>query len=174
MELSAALRLKQLQQLCKDGRHGATKTGAEEAQPDALLFIPGIDGRFNPGSQLAIKWLMLGATGRYELSNKELNEEHAALEDCALVVTRHGSSILYSAEAAPLVEPIISSWENVKEYALPGSDEDDIDLFEEHKVRTLSERELHVCDCTYGVPLPIGFDDYSDMEMWPLVQAFGL
>lgn len=35
-------------------------------------------------------------------------------------------------------------------------------------------RKAAVQGSSFGIPLPKGFDDFRDVEMWPLVQSFAL
>jgi hypothetical protein len=78
-------RLRSLQWLCSD---------RDFSGPKALLFIPGVDGRFNPGSINVIKYLFKGSVGK-DLLDDTLSEGFELLEDIVVLIKESIVSILY-------------------------------------------------------------------------------
>lgn len=78
-------RLKSLQSLC---------SSENPKYPDALVFIPGIDGRQNKGSQIILKYLFQGSVGR-ELYEGILDTQFEALEEIVLVIQESSVSVFW-------------------------------------------------------------------------------
>lgn len=78
-------RLRSLQWLCSD---------TDEGYPKALLFVPGQDGRNNPGSMNVLKYLFKGSVGK-DLFDDTLESEWEALEDIVFLIKETSVSIIY-------------------------------------------------------------------------------
>ena len=78
-------RLKNIQALC---------SSTDPNLPHAALFIPGIDGRNNPGSTMMMKYLFQGSVGK-DLFEGSLDGEFELLEESVLVVQDMSLSIFW-------------------------------------------------------------------------------
>jgi hypothetical protein len=77
-------RVKQLQNLCSSGNPNF---------PDALLFVPGQDGRNNKGSQIILKYLFQLSVGK-ELFEGSLDERLESLEESVILIQENTLSIV--------------------------------------------------------------------------------
>jgi hypothetical protein len=77
-------RLRSLQWLCSD---------TDEANPRALLFIPGPDGRNNSSSVQLLKYLFTGSVGK-ALFDDTLESDLEALEDMVILIKENSVSLL--------------------------------------------------------------------------------
>ncbi|KAH8075918.1 hypothetical protein JL720_10375 [Aureococcus anophagefferens] len=107
--------------------------GSPGEKPEAWLFVCGVDGKDNWGSAAALRWLVLGESGRGLLeervrpffvgndvplaSDADREAVAEALEETVLLVTRSTVSLLYDAPAAAtlLVCP------GLREYVVDGA-----------------------------------------------------
>ncbi|KAH8083978.1 hypothetical protein JL720_8226 [Aureococcus anophagefferens] len=97
--------------------------GSPGEQPEAWLFVCGVDGKDNWGSAAALRWLVLGESGRGLLeervrpffvgsdvplaSDADREAVAEALEETVLLVTRSTVSLLYDARAAPALATLL-------------------------------------------------------------------
>jgi hypothetical protein len=78
-------RLKILQSLC---------SSQNQQLPNALVFIPGIDGRHNKGSLMVLKYLFQGSVGK-ELYEGILETQYEPLDEIVLVVQESSVSVFW-------------------------------------------------------------------------------
>lgn len=82
---SFTARLRSLQWFCNE---------TDRSSPRALLFIPGPDGRNNPGSVNILKFLFRGSTGK-SLFDETLDDTFEVLEDIVLMIKETSISVIY-------------------------------------------------------------------------------
>ena len=147
-------------------------------QLDALLFVGGADGCFNPLSQSAIMFLLEGKSGEHLQLGGEclLVGDSEPLEDCFIVLRRDSTDaslhvhIWYGGAVAvrKLVEPIAARWSlhaRVTEHRLLPHEARDVDGAELRKIRAFVAATR---GCRrVGVPVA----SPMEAERWPLVQA---
>ena len=78
-------RLHQLQSLC---------SSRNSDLPNALLFIPGADGRNNKGSSKVLKYLFFGSVGK-DLDDGFLEGKYDSLEEMVLLIQDTSVSVFY-------------------------------------------------------------------------------
>jgi hypothetical protein len=111
------------------------------ADPEALLFVVGPDGKSNSGSTALLQYLVLGQSGRVlagaagggsvSLASSSLPE---ALEDSVLVVARDHVRVYYSGEAVEALARLVAAWGPAVEWVLPSADMEDMERAERFKV----------------------------------------
>ncbi|KAH8073446.1 hypothetical protein JL721_2740 [Aureococcus anophagefferens] len=110
--------------------------GSPGEKPEAWLFVCGVDGKDNWGSAAALRWLVLGESGRGLLeervrpffvgndvplaSDADREAVAEALEETVLLVTRSTVSLLYDARAAPALATLLVC-PGLREYVVDGA-----------------------------------------------------
>ncbi|KAJ1439402.1 hypothetical protein B484DRAFT_177008 [Ochromonadaceae sp. CCMP2298] len=157
-------RLSALQRLCSD---------YDPNYPSALLFVPGQDGRGNKGSVTVLKYL-LGSVSR-ELFDETLEPAYEPLEDIILLVKQNSLSVVWTHEMKRLL-PLFAHIPGLIEYLSHPSEEAEIDLIQARKCCDFKRLMLGAVASGggVGIPVPIGYDDITDIESWPILQAFAL
>ena len=147
--------------------------GSPGAQPEAWLFVCGVDGKDNWGSAAALRWLLLGESGRGLLeervrpffvgndvplaSDADREAVAEALEETVLLVTRTTVSVLYDARAAPALATLLVC-PGLREYVVDGAN-GDVDAAEAAKAAgfvRLVACEVGAAGARVGVVLPRG------------------
>lgn len=166
-----ASRLRSLQRLVSD---------ADLSYPNALLFVPGLDGRNNKGSLMVLKYLFEGAAGK-ELLEGSLTDVFECLEEMVLLVQEGCVSVIYTREMRkvllPWFENLATAASSVLvEYLSSAEDEASVDALQSRKCIDFKRMMLQQVPQGRGVgiPIPLGYDDVLDVETWPLLQAFAL
>ena len=109
-------RLSNLQALC---------SSSNLELPNALVFVPGLDGKQNKGSLMILKYLFQGAVGR-DLYEASLDEGLDCLEEIVLVIQESSVSIFWSNAAKAVISPILNTFPYVLEYCPTQEEEDDV------------------------------------------------
>ncbi|KAH8066108.1 hypothetical protein JL722_515 [Aureococcus anophagefferens] len=166
--------------------------GSPGEKPEAWLFVCGVDGKDNWGSAAALRWLVLGESGRGLLeervrpffvgadvplaSDADREAVAEALEETVLLVTRSTVSLLYDARAAAALAPLLVC-PGLREYVVDGAG-GDVDAAEAAKAAgfvRLVACEVGAAGARVGVVLPRGAESAAeDVEYWPLVQALAV
>uniref|UniRef100_A0A7S2S4U4 DAAF9 N-terminal domain-containing protein n=1 Tax=Mucochytrium quahogii TaxID=96639 RepID=A0A7S2S4U4_9STRA len=142
----------------------------KQVKDPALLVIPGLDGKYNVGSQRLIKYLFLGANGE-NLLEPTIKDEFEMLEDCVLCILPNKVKIFYGPKAESFVQKMTSLWSNIEEFRLLAGDFSG-DAAEEERFKIQSMIEM--IRNHKNVVLPSKNVQEENHEQWPLVQAFGL
>jgi hypothetical protein len=100
-------RLRQLQTLC---------SSSLADYPQALLFVPGPDGRGNKGGSIFIKYLFQFSTGK-ELFEGSIASALEPLEDAVFLIQEHSVSAILSSEARTALSPYVSLFPFLVQYA---------------------------------------------------------
>lgn len=159
-------RLKQLQNLCSTSNSDF---------PDALLFVPGLDGRNNKGSSTVLRYLFQGAVSK-ELNEGFLDGKFEILEDIILLVQESSVSIFWSHKVKELIGNLLVACPVLIEYGPTIEEEDEIDTYQARKCIDFKRMILESIPVggAIGLPVPLGYEDVLDTESWPLLQAFAL
>ena len=139
--------------------------------PYAIAIIPGIDGRYNKGSLKCLKYLFQGSTGD-DLFRGSI--EIDSMEDMVFVIQETSVSVFWNSEVKAAIGDIInSSCPSIIEYVTTKSDELEVDRFQSRKCRDFKRMILESVPPgkKIGLPVPIGYDEVSDVESWPLLQV---
>ncbi|KAK7249910.1 collagen-like protein [Aureococcus anophagefferens] len=166
--------------------------GSPGEQPEAWLFVCGVDGKDNWGSAAALRWLVLGESGRGLLeervrpffvgsdvplaSDADREAVAEALEETVLLVTRSTVSLLYDARAAPALATLLVC-PGLREYVVEcaGGDVDAAEAAKAAGFVRLVACEVGAAGARVGVVLPRGAESAAeDVEYWPLVQALAV
>lgn len=149
--------------------------GDEEIKLDALVFIPGPDGRNNSMAIRVLKYLFKGAIGA-DLFDDTLDNYYEALEDIILIIEEHSVRIIYTESMKKVISNIISIFPNIIEYTYLTHEEEDIDQFQLKKCFQFKKAILEILPNSgnIGIAVPIGYDNIIDIESWPLLQSFAL
>lgn len=110
-------RLKSLQNLCR---------GSEVGHPNALLIIPGIDGRNNKESTTLLKYIFSGAAG-WELLDSSVADD--ALEDIVLLIQMASISVIYTSSARRICGTLLSACPNLTEFVSSSREEDQVSRY---------------------------------------------
>jgi len=157
-----ALRLRRLQALCK------------ELDLDALLLVPGLDGKNNIGSNQAVSYLLEGRCGRDVLDTSRLSgpSEEVVLLVGAAAVGMYASPAAYRT-FWPLIGP---SWSNLDLRCSTPEEAEDPDLLDHCKIGTFVQ--LLKGKKKVGIALTPGEGgepgSAMEVEQWALIQAYGL
>jgi hypothetical protein len=159
-------RLSNLQALC---------SSSNLELPNALVFVPGLDGKQNKGSYMILKYLFQGAVGR-DIYEASLDDALDCLEEMVLVIQESSVSVFWSNAAKSVVGPILNTFPFVLEYCPTEEEEENVDQFEARKCEDFKRMML---ECVpeggvVGLPVPLGYDDVLDTENWPMLQSFAL
>jgi len=139
---------------------------------DAILAVPGVDGRRNDGAGPLINYLFFGACG------SELNvssTKYEEMDDILLAIAPDSVSLFCPPAAKAFIEQIVELWPNMLVYTLTEEEQDDTDLGEQRKVDSFVQM---TANCKkLGVPVPgLHFSEQmrgdSEVEKWPIVQAY--
>lgn len=109
-------RLSNLQALC-------SSTNLE--LPNALVFIPGLDGKQNKGSFMILKYLFQGSVGR-DIYEASLDEDLDCLEEIVLLIQESSVSVFWSNAAKAVVGPILNAFPFVLEYCPTEEEEENV------------------------------------------------
>eukprot|EP01028_Stygiella_incarcerata_P006245 TRINITY_DN255_c0_g1_i1.p1 TRINITY_DN255_c0_g1~~TRINITY_DN255_c0_g1_i1.p1 ORF type:complete len:1131 (+),score=309.94 TRINITY_DN255_c0_g1_i1:74-3466(+) len=144
----------------------------EDPSIEAILFIGGPDGKHNVHTAKVFNYLFLGVSG-FDLSHPQLVDDD--LEETVVIIHRNGVKLFAPPSVLKKYGHLMSLWDNMNVYTLPEEEfNEDVDAAEEFKIRSF----LTMVDelGTVGVPLSQrqGTVDVFEIEMWPLVQAYGL
>ena len=147
-------RLRELQALCT-------------SDCEALLFVAGVDGKYNEGARKALNFLLYGCSGHEVTSSKS----DADLADGLLVVSATTCFLhLGSSDAYWKLLPVLGPVADLQLSAPTPEEEKDLDLLEERKILCFLEA---ISDFkTVGVELSHG--DAMELEKWPLIQVYGI
>jgi hypothetical protein len=159
-------RLSALQNLCSDD---------DLNYPKALLLVAGQDGKGNKGSISIIKYLLLGSVAK-DLYDETLDAQYEPLEEIVMLIKHSSVSVLWSHEMKRLLSPAFSHIPMLVEYLSTTEEESEIDLYQARKCTDFKRMilsNLEVGDGV-GVPVPLGYSDVTDIESWPLLQAFAV
>ncbi len=161
-------RLNSLQSLC-------SPTDLE--LPMAILLISGMDGRQNKYSISLMKYLLLDGSCQ-ELVETSLNgDELEVLDEVILLIQQTSISIFWTRKAKELIGARLrSTCPTLIEYMAAVEDHSDVDKFQLSKCIQFKRMILEAIPAgsIIGVPLPLGYDDVSDTENWPLLQSFAM
>jgi len=143
--------------------------------PNALVFVPGLDGKQNKGSYMILKYLFQGSVGR-DIYEASLDEALDCLEEIVLVIQESSVSVFWSNAAKAVVGPLLNSFPFVLEYCPTEEEEENVDKFELRKCEDFKRMML---ECVpeggvVGLPVPLGYDDVLDTENWPMLQSFAM
>ena len=142
--------------------------------PQAILLIPGLDGRNNKEATKTVKYLLEGAHGE-DLYKGGFDED--SLDDVVILIQESKLSIFYGAQAKKRFGPLLlSAYPSCYEYTTTPLEEEDVDAFQMKKCESFKKMVLSnlPVGCKVGIPVPIGYDDVLDVESWPLLQSFAL
>jgi len=154
-------RIKRLQSLC-------TSAGT-----NALVFIPGPDGRHNKGSMSLLKYIFQGSVGK-DIYDGVLDDKSDCLEEVILIIQEHTVSIFWGSTAKSIGFPSLSGVQGLVEYIPTPAEVENVDLYELRKCKDFKRMVLESIPegGVVGIPVPFGYDDVLDIESWPLIQAF--
>eukprot|EP00283_Hemiselmis_rufescens_P005843 CAMPEP_0173423594 /NCGR_PEP_ID=MMETSP1357-20121228/3843_1 /TAXON_ID=77926 /ORGANISM="Hemiselmis rufescens, Strain PCC563" /LENGTH=370 /DNA_ID=CAMNT_0014386735 /DNA_START=84 /DNA_END=1192 /DNA_ORIENTATION=+ len=158
-------RIAAMQELCRPDR-------------EALLFVPGVDGKFNDGARKALNYLLYGCSGLEILESARHNPEQEEL----LVVVSAGTCFLYvgSAEVHEKLLPLVGEVAGLQLFTTTEEEASDMDLSEERKILSFLEMiESFNAVGTELTPLaggaePSDKDRTMEVESWPLIQVYGV
>ena len=159
-------RLKQLQNLC---------SGTNPNYPQALLCVPGPDGRANKGSLIILKYLFQFAVGK-DLFEGNLADQFECLEEIIMLVQENSLSLIVSIEAKAVLAPFLSLCPFVCVYSSPGDIAEEVDEFQARKAATFKKLLLQniAQGGVVGIPIPLGYDSVLDVENWSLMRSFAM
>jgi hypothetical protein len=128
--------------------------------PNALVFVPGLDGKQNKGSFMILKYLFQGAVGR-DIYEASLDEALDCLEEIVLIIQESSVSIFWSNAAKAVIGPILNTFPFVLEYCPTQEEEDNVDEFEARKCDDFKRMMLESVPegGVVGLPVPLGYDD---------------
>eukprot|EP00195_Chlamydomonas_chlamydogama_P002993 CAMPEP_0202922708 /NCGR_PEP_ID=MMETSP1392-20130828/78065_1 /ASSEMBLY_ACC=CAM_ASM_000868 /TAXON_ID=225041 /ORGANISM="Chlamydomonas chlamydogama, Strain SAG 11-48b" /LENGTH=588 /DNA_ID=CAMNT_0049616349 /DNA_START=166 /DNA_END=1928 /DNA_ORIENTATION=- len=147
---------------------------------EALLFVPGVDGKYNTGSAQAIAYILQGTSNRDVVDSCHLGTD---LEDSVLLVRRDGVS-LYSPKAAvteDVRELLSQRVPNLQLFRPTELEAADPDLIDETKLGSFIQMLRGIS--SVGIPFVMPPADNAGqqnppdpmvLEKWPLLQAYGL
>ena len=158
--LACSLRIHRLQKICR------------EMELSSILFIPGVDGKYNWGSQLFVKYVLLGLSGR-ELDGlgtgrdggingmMHFDEELECLEDAFYLIMPDKVHVFGNEKCMNILSPLLGS------VLYPARDMSTMDCMEnlnESELRKVVAFITSLVDnlpkaSRIGVPLPIGFEN---------------
>lgn len=172
-------RLRFVQHLCR------VSGDSTDTAPDAILCLPGADGRYAPGATSLLKYLLLGSSGASLVgAHGGVDPAHEALEDCVLVVSCDRVAVFHPPAAAPLLAPHLAVWRNVTVHTITPEESENVEASELFKIKAFVRMVAPYA--RVGVPLTPGWrrgrapdaalaaTTQFEVEEWPLVQAFGL
>eukprot|EP00798_Chlamydomonas_sp_ICE-L_P020573 gene20573-27367_t len=144
------------------------------AKLDALLLVPGLDGRYNTGSGQCISYIFHGSSSRDAIDNFHLGDD---LEDSFICVRPWGISMYAnsSATAENLLEQMGQRTQCMDVFSPTPEEAADPDLVQECKVASFVQmlRGIKTLGIPYVVPGSAP-GDVMMLEKWPLLQAYGL
>eukprot|EP00282_Hemiselmis_andersenii_P034422 CAMPEP_0169451462 /NCGR_PEP_ID=MMETSP1042-20121227/13711_1 /TAXON_ID=464988 /ORGANISM="Hemiselmis andersenii, Strain CCMP1180" /LENGTH=612 /DNA_ID=CAMNT_0009563377 /DNA_START=86 /DNA_END=1920 /DNA_ORIENTATION=- len=154
-----------LQELCRPDR-------------EALLFVPGVDGKFNDGARKALNYLLYGCSG---LEILESARNHIEQEELLLVISA-GTCFLYvgSSEVHDKILPLVGEVPGLQLFTTTDAEAADMDLSEERKIISFLEMiEPFQAIGTELTPRADGKqatdkDRTMEVENWPLIQVYGV
>ncbi|GAQ87165.1 hypothetical protein KFL_003350150 [Klebsormidium nitens] len=155
---SSSLRLRQLQKIC------------EAEKLEALILIAGIDSNHNAASLQTLRYLFTAASGR-EL--ERASQWDALFEDAVLVVHKNRASLYLSRQGYKDLLPALGLWPGLTVHCPTEEEENDTDLYEEHKMRTFREMVAGLEKGGVGMALVKG-GAAMQVEEWPLIQSYAL
>lgn len=139
---------------------------------DSLLLVGGVDGRQHPGSREALNWLFSGLCGRELYGSKH----DSALDEAVLLLTADAARLYAPPKLWAKLAPRVGRWRRLQVWSPPVALEEDVELMEEHKIKSFIAMARGVGKV--GVALPLaevgGKGPAAAVELWPLVQAFAL
>eukprot|EP00657_Telonema_sp_P-1_P005529 TRINITY_DN2295_c0_g1_i2.p1 TRINITY_DN2295_c0_g1~~TRINITY_DN2295_c0_g1_i2.p1 ORF type:complete len:239 (+),score=47.86 TRINITY_DN2295_c0_g1_i2:180-896(+) len=140
---------------------------------DAIVVIPGVDGRRNDGAGPLINFLFFGTSGS-ELTRVS-STQHEQMDDMLLTITPTSVHMFCPPPVRPLVESCTGLWANLQVYTLTEEENDDTDLAEDEKV--CSFVKMTAPYKRIGIPLPGTPIEHvmkgdAEIEKWPVVQAY--
>jgi hypothetical protein len=112
-------RLSNLQALC---------SSSNLELPNALVFVPGLDGKQNKGSLMILKYLFQGAVGR-DIYEASLDESLDCLEEIVLVIQESSVSVFWSNAAKAAISPILNTFPYVLEYCPTQEEEENVRIY---------------------------------------------
>ena len=160
-------RVRRLQGICR-----------ESQEFSSLLFVCGVDGKFNWGGTCALRYLLQTHSPR-DLVNRAAEgtsvdwgptESHEALDETFILITRHSVFVFVDNGALSLLQPLLSFWASgdVGLQIAHGGEDRKIFEFKNAVLTHLAPNE------TVGVPFPVGVESSSGLESWPLLASFAL
>ena len=142
--------------------------------PQAMLLIPGIDGRNNKEAIKTVKYLLEGSHGEDLYKG---GFDHDSLDDIIILIQESKLSIFYGIEAKKQFGSLLlSAYPSCHEYTTTPLEDEDVDAFQLKKCESFKKMVLSCLPAgsKVGIPVPIGYDDVLDVESWPLLQSFAL
>ena len=109
-------RLSNLQALC---------SSSSLELPNALVFVPGVDGKQNRGSLMIMKYLFQGSVGK-DLYEASLDGSLDSLEESVLLIQESSVSIFWNRAAKDAVGLLLNSFPFVLEYCPTDEEEENV------------------------------------------------